>query len=146
MIDNPFDDKADVPTVAALHESLRRTSKHWELLREHLAAEYQPLAEEWTFGGKKYGWSLRFKQKKRTILYLTPRRGFFMAGFALGEKAVKAAREARLPDFVLETIDSAPRYAEGRGVRLEVKTLKHVDGVKKLAVVKMGREPAAKKR
>jgi hypothetical protein len=38
---------------------------------------------------------------------------------------------------MLEVIDKAPKYAEGRGVRLEVRTSKDVDSIKKLAVIKM---------
>ena len=51
-----------------------------------------------------------------------PREGYFMASFALGEKAVKAAHESDLPISVLKVIESAKKYAEGRGVRLEVRS------------------------
>ena len=59
------------------------------------------------------------------------------AGFALGEKAVKAAHQSKLPKAVLDLIDSAPKYAEGRAVRLEVRTKKDVALVEKLAAIKM---------
>jgi hypothetical protein len=60
-----------------------------------------------------------------------------MASFALGEKAVKAAHESDLPASVLEIIDSAKKYAEGRGVRLEVRNAEDICNVEKLAVIKM---------
>lgn len=68
---------------------------------------------------------------------MTPREGYFMASFALGEKAVKAAHESDLPISVLKVIDSAKKYAEGRGVRLEVRSAEDVRNVEKLAVIKM---------
>jgi hypothetical protein len=37
----------------------------------------------------------------------------------------------------LEIIDEAPKYAEGRGVRIEVRTKKDLEAVKQLAAVKM---------
>ena len=46
---------------------------------------------------------------------MTPCNGFFLASFALGEKAVKAAHESDLPAHVLDGIDSAKEYAESRG-------------------------------
>ena len=61
----------------------------------------------------------------------------FLVGFALGEKAVRAAHEAALPTSLLAVIDEAPKYAEGRGVRIEVRTKKDLDAVRKLAAVKM---------
>ena len=82
-------------------------------------------------------WSLRLKQKKRTILYLTPSTGFFYVGFVLGEKAAEAAQQAGLPEGVVCAIEDAPRYAEGRGVRLEVRTNTDLQAMKQLAAVKM---------
>jgi hypothetical protein len=60
-----------------------------------------------------------------------------MASFALGEKAVKVAHESDLPVSVLEVIDNAKKCAEGRGVRLEVRSAEDVRNVEKLAVIKM---------
>jgi hypothetical protein len=80
---------------------------------------------------------MRLKHKKRTVLYMTPCEGYFLASFALGEKAVKLAHESNLPSSVLKVIDGAKKYAEGRGVRLEVRNSKDVRHVEKLAVIKM---------
>ena len=91
----------------------------------------------WGFAGAAWGWSLRLKQKKRTILYMTPGRGFFFVGFALGERAVKAAHESALPETVLAVIDGAKKYAEGRAVRLEIKNKKDLEAAKKIAAIKM---------
>jgi hypothetical protein len=132
-----FDDKSRTPRATELKKALGRTSGLWDKLKDHLESEYQPLSEKWTFPGQKWGWSLQLKQKKRTILYMTPRKGFFSAGFTLGEKAVRSAHEGDLPDSVLAIIDSARKYAEGRGVRIEVRTKKDLDNTKKLAAVKM---------
>ena len=132
-----FDDKSSTPRAADLTKTLGRTSALWDRLRDHLASEYQPLVEKWIFSGEKWGWSLQLKQRKRTILYMTPCKKYFLAGFVLGEKAVKAAHQSDLPDSVLTTIDSARKYAEGRGIRIEVRTKKDLDNVKKLAVIKM---------
>jgi hypothetical protein len=132
-----FDDKSRTPRAAELKRTLGRTSGLWDKLKDHLESEYQPLFEKWTFAGQKWGWSLQLKQKKRTILYMTPRKKFFSVGFVLGERAVKAAQGSDLPDTVLAIIESARKYVEGRGVRIEVKTKKDLDNTKKLAAIKM---------
>lgn len=106
-------------------------------MKRLIASKFTPLSVEWGFASKKTGWGLRLKREKRTILYMTPCRGYFMASFALGEKAVKAAHESDLPASVLKIIDSAKKYAEGRGVRLEVRSAEDVRNVEKLAMVKM---------
>jgi hypothetical protein len=132
-----FADKSSAPRAVELTRALGRTSRLWDELRGHLTSEYQPLAEKWNFSGAKWGWSLQMKQKKRTVLYMTPCKGYFLAGFALGEKAVRAAHQGDLPESLLSMIDSARKYAEGRAVRVEVRTKKDLNNTKKLAAIKM---------
>ena len=134
-----FDDKEKQPRPKDLDSTLGRSSAHWHALVSHIAAEYAPLEETWIFSGAKWGWALRLKQKKRTVLYLTPCKGHFLAGFALGEKAVEAAHASRLPEAVIAAIDAAPRFAEGRGVRLEIRNKRDVESTKELAAIKMAR-------
>ncbi len=132
-----FDDKAKEPQTPDLRSMLGRSSAHWEELVAHIEAEYAPLDKTWNFSGAKWGWSLRLKQKKRTVLYMTPCSKHFLVGFALGEKAVGAAYAVPLANSTLAIIDAAPKYAEGRGVRVEVRTKKDLAGVKDIAKVKM---------
>lgn len=132
-----FDDKSQEPGLEAVAAVLRPAAVLWEQLISELGTRFEPLALDWVFSGKKWGWSLRLKQKKRAVVYLTPAERFFRAGFALGQKAVDAAFDSALPRTVLDTIESAPKYAEGRGVRLEVHTRKDVDGILLLAEIKM---------
>ena len=132
-----FDDKAKKPKAADLEKMLGRSFALWSGLIDHAASKYAPLDEAWNFAGANWGWSLRLKQKKRTILYLTPSAGFFYVGFVLGEKAAQAALQAGLPEGVARAIEDAARYAEGRGVRLEVRTNADLQAMEKLAAIKM---------
>lgn len=132
-----FDDKSKKPGAGNLKRMLGRTSAHWDNLKNHIAAEYAPLDETWNFAGANWGWSLRLKQKKRTVLYMTPCKGHFLVGFVLGEKAVRAALDSGLPDSILKAIDEAKKYAEGRGVRIEIRNKKNLEITKKLAAIKM---------
>ena len=132
-----FDDKNSPPDAAAVAAVLGRTASLWTRLKDGLGAEFEGLAEEWTFAGKAYGWSLRLKRKKRAIVYLTPHQRHFVASFALGEKACRAARAAGLNASTLAVLDTAPRYVEGRAVRIPVRRGVDVEQVIRLARVKM---------
>jgi hypothetical protein len=132
-----FDDKSRVPQDGDLAATLGSTFVFWNELKRLIASRFTPLSLEWGFASEKTGWGLRLKREKRTILYMTPCQGYFLASFALGEKAVKSAHESDLPVSVLGVIDSAKKYAEGRGVRLEVRSAEDVRNVEKLAVIKM---------
>jgi hypothetical protein len=132
-----FDDKSRLPQDDDLAAKLGSAFVFWNELKRLIASRFAPLSIEWGFASKKTGWGLRLKREKRTILSMTPCEGYFLTSFALGEKAVKAAHESNLPVLILEVIDSAKKYAEGRGVRLEVRSVEDVRNVEKLAVIKM---------
>ncbi len=132
-----FDDKLKPPGEDDLRRMLGRSNVHWDDLRKSVAAQYSPVDEAWNFAGAKYGWSLRLKRKNRTVLYMTPCEGHFLVGLVLGGKAIAAARDANLPDSVLTIMAEARKYAEGTGVRIEVRNRKDLQNVKSLAAIKM---------
>jgi hypothetical protein len=128
-----FDDPKAPPAARDVVTALGKAHAAWKELRS-LAGK--GLEEEWGFSSKASGWSLRLRDRKRVILYLTPQNGRFLASLALGEKAVAAAQKADLPPALLAAVAAAPRYAEGRGVRVEVRTTADARGVAALAAVK----------
>jgi hypothetical protein len=132
-----FDDKSKLPQDDDLAAMLGSTFAFWNELKNLIALKFAPLSIEWGFTSKKTGWGLRLKREKRAVLYMTPCKDYFLVSFALGEKAVKAAHESDLPITVLKTIDNARKYAEGRGVRLEVRSAEDIRNVEKLAAIKM---------
>jgi hypothetical protein len=137
MLPNAFIGKPEKPTDTELAAVLGPSKALWDRLLADLADEHGIAVEEWHSYSPKAGWSLRLKLQKRTILYLTPCRGCFRASFALGDKAVEAARGSGLPRRAIRMIDEAKRYAEGTGVRIDVGGSKDIAIVKKLAAVKL---------
>ncbi len=137
MATSAFDDKTKSPGEPDLAKVLGPAVRPWDDLRQQIASRFAPLSQEWVFSGQKYGWSLRLKRKQRAVLYMTPCERYFRVSFALGEKAVAAARDAGLPDAVLAVIESAPKYAEGRAVRLDVRKSRDLQPIVTIAEIKM---------
>ena len=133
MSPNAFIGRTKPPTDEELSTELGAARALWDELLTELALPIQ----EWNSYSPKAGWSMKLKLKKRTILYLSPCHGSFRVGFILGDKAMEAARQLKLPKAVLKIIDEAPRYPEGTGVRLEIAARKDLAAVKKLAEVKL---------
>lgn len=135
---DPFTEKANPPTKEGVAAALGRSATHWRALLAHLAETYPRVTETWRFFGGKLGhWTLRVMSRKRTIFWLKPGRKSFLASTAFGEKAVAAARESDLPAEVIEAIDGARKYAEGRPVRIEVRTKADLEVTKLVAAIKM---------
>lgn len=133
---NAFSEKAKPPTDEALATALGETFIVWNELKNILCLRFNPVIE-WGFSSPKTGWGLRLKKDKRAILYMIPCHGYFLVSFALGEKAVKAAHEIGLSRTILNVIDGAKEFAEGRAVKLEIRRAEDVLAVEQLAIIKM---------
>jgi hypothetical protein len=131
-----FDEKNVSPAIDDLRSVLGRAYTPWAKLLALVAERIGPITEVWKFSGPSFGWGLRVVQKQRVILYMTPQSNQFLVSFALGEKAVASARAARLSASVLKQIEDAPRYAEGRGVRIPVRGESQLVAIARLAEIK----------
>jgi len=133
-----FGDKAHRPSEDEVRTALGPTYALWQEVEQLVTSAAPAAAREWGYTGASTGWGLRLKQGKRVLLYMTPGDAHFLASLALGEKAVAAAYQQRLPAPVLKLLDEAPKYAEGRGVRLAVRHPHDVCHVAHLIALKVG--------
>ena len=130
-----FHDPAMPPGDRDLAHALGPADPLWRRFTHHARVSCGPLADEWSFS-KAFGWTLRLKQPTRVLVYLTPSPSYFLASFALGERACTAIRKAGVPADILAIIDAAPKYAEGRGVRIPVRTKTDLEAVLKITAIK----------
>jgi hypothetical protein len=133
-----FDDEPGPPGARELKDTLGRASGLWEELVRHVTETYPPVTQVWNHGGDKFGWSLRLKRKGRILLYMTPQTGQFLLGVVLGESAAERAHDQHAADAVLAVIDGAPRYGEGRGIRMLVCSDDDLAVALALAALKLG--------
>jgi hypothetical protein len=135
---NAFIGKTNEPTHAEVAEVLGAKLKLWDELIERLSEDEGVSDQEWKgVVVKKYGWSLRLKKKGRNIIYLSPGKGCFMASFVLSDKALGEAKKAHLSKTVRDALAAAPRYPEGNGLRLGVRSAADLAGIRKIAAVKL---------
>ena len=102
------------------------------LVRESIAQ----ASEVWKYTGGRVGWALRLVHLDRVMLYLTPQPRQFIASIALGERAVAAACAAHHSASVVAAIHAAPRYPEGRGIRITVQDNRDIATLAQLAKIK----------
>jgi hypothetical protein len=133
---NAFIGQAQEPTDRELAATLGAAKALWDRLVAEMTGEHN-LTREWNSYSIKAGWSLRLKREARNIVYLSPSQGGFMASFALGGKAIHAARASKFPKHVLKIIAEAKKYGEGTAVRIVVSGSEDVAVVKKLTKIKM---------
>ena len=136
-----LDDKSVEPVASELARALGPSEELWYHLISQMEASFGPLSEAWSFAGAKYGWSLRLKQKKRTVLYLIPQVGSFLVGIVLGDRALSLLRRDDLNPETVLLIDEAPRYGEGTGFRIPLKSLDDCRDVEIIIEAKMTKSP-----
>ena len=112
--------------------------KYWKQVTDLIERNYPDVfVPEWLFGGKKHGWSLRYK-KSKSFCTLIPEKDccalIIVFGAAEREK-VEAVRDSLSP-YVRKEYDKATTYHDGKWVRLTINSDKVVEDVKKLLAVK----------
>ncbi len=135
MPENAFPEKANPPTPAQVAAALGGMMSVWNEFLRFIHEQHSPIVEEWKF--MKSGWALMPQCKGRTVCYLFPEHDRFTIAFVLGEKAVTAALQGKLPKRMVDEIESARPYAEGRGFRLQVTTARDLPHLQKLVTMKM---------
>ncbi|HNZ43354.1 MAG TPA: DUF3788 domain-containing protein [Bacteroidales bacterium] len=132
-----FDNKSQVPTEEMLAQTLQDSCLWWNQLRAFVIKHYPSAMEEWKHSGKNYGWGFRLKDKKRAIIYLTPADGYFLFSVVFGEKATQEALQSTISDELKEIISTAKVYAEGRGIRIEVKSANLIGDLQQMILIKL---------
>jgi hypothetical protein len=137
-MDTPiFPDKEKKPTDKNLSAVLGSCVELWHQIEKYVMEKYPDGKAEWNYPGKKYGWSFRIKDKKRAILYFLPGDHHFRVAFVFGQKAMDSVMSSTISQQIKNDLQNATQYAEGRGVRIEVKNKSPLPDIKKCIDIKL---------
>jgi hypothetical protein len=132
-----FMDKMLIPDENSLSEALGNTYQLWKELLDSTINANKNLVAEWNYGGAKYGWSFRVKDKKRVIVYLLPRDKYFKAAFVFGDKAIDTITQSNISQTITNELLAAKKYTEGRGIRIDVLATEILPDVQHLVAIKL---------
>jgi hypothetical protein len=135
---NAFVGKTVQPSEDELKSALGPSTEVWKEFIAWMAEKEGVKEQEWKgIAVKKYGWSLRLKEKGRNIVYLGPGKDCFMVSFVLSNKALDEAKSEHLPKAVQDALANAPHYPEGNGLRLLVHRARDLAAIRKIAAIKL---------
>ena len=112
--------------------------EHWRQLQSWIDENYAGVfAPEWLNGGRKRGWSLRYK-KTRAFCTLVPEYGRFSVVIVFGGAERKKFEERRYTwrDQLVQLYDSARTYPDGTFLTLPASTDDDLKEVMDLLVMK----------
>jgi hypothetical protein len=137
MDTNIFMDLSKIPETTDLAFPLGKTYPIWKEIRDFVIEKYPAAIEEWHVAVKKYGWGFRIKDKKRAIIYLSPREGFFLVAMVFGQKATDQILNSDISANIKEELMNSKVYMEGRVIRCEIHDNTYIDDIKKLVEIKI---------
>jgi hypothetical protein len=132
-------DRSQAPNDAEVAQFVgARNAARWAELARFIAAAYPgTFTPEWLFGGRKHGWTLRYKKSKSFCTFV-PERGRFKVllvfGAAEREKAEQVLPE--LVSHVCEDYASSHTYRDGRWVLVTVDSAQVVADIERLLAIK----------
>lgn len=132
-----FIDKNIKPTNKDLENGLVETFFIWKSFEDFTKENYPDANCEWNYSGEKFGWSYRIKDNKRILIYLLPRDRYFKIAFVFGQKASKQILESDISESIKTELKLAKQYAEGRGIRIEIKDQSNFEDIQKLIKIKI---------
>jgi hypothetical protein len=132
-----FTDKTVKPSDDDLKKALGKNYKFWHELFSFTLQKYPEASFDWHFSGQKFGWGFRISDKKRVLVYLLPRDQFFKIAFVFGEKAFEEICNSSISEHIITELKNTKKYAEGRGIRIDVTDGSLMDDFKKLIEIKI---------
>jgi hypothetical protein len=136
-MENELFDKSKVPDELLLKETIGSSYKLREFIKAELNNKYADIKEEWKYYGAKSGWTMKCFYKKRNLFFLMPHQNYFTIGFVFGDKAVSVIEKSNLPAEIITELKGAKKYAEGRGLRINVGSTDDVNNILKLVEIKV---------
>jgi hypothetical protein len=112
--------------------------RRWTHLLEFIETSYPGVfTPDWVFGGKKYGWGLRFK-KSKSFCTLIPEQGRLIVQIVLGGKEREATEEIliELSPGIRKTYVEATTYHDGKWLAIHADRDTVLDDIKRLLAVK----------
>ena len=119
--------------------------EYWKQVTQFIERNYPNIfTPEWLYGGKKQGWSLRYKKSKSFCTFI-PEKGRFslLIVFGAEEREKVEAIKDGLSAQTRKLYDDATTYHDGKWVRVTVDSAKLVEDVRQLLAVK--RKPSVDK-
>jgi hypothetical protein len=135
-------DKETRPLEEDVLKFIGERASLWTELRQYLATHYDHIPEL-DFGGKKYGWEIRYRKSGKTLVTLYPEKGAFTALVVAGKNEVEKINEvlATLSPAVRDIFQNTKQLHDGRWLWIQPVSAADLESLKTLLSAKRRPRP-----
>ena len=130
-------DKKCIPTGKDILETIGDKSDLWLSIHEFIENNYD-FDKELAFFSKNYGWTVRYRKSKKTLVSCFPEKGAFSALLVLGRAEADKVNQIReeLNEEFLSVFDNTQQLRDGRWMWLRILTRQDLDSLIKVIQIK----------
>ena len=130
-------DKKCIPTDQDILETIGDKSDLWLSIHEFIENNYD-FDKELAFFSKNYGWTVRYRKSKKTLVSCFPEEGAFSALLVLGRAEADKVNQIReeLNEEFLSVFDNTEQLRDGRWMWLRILTRQDLDSLIKVIQIK----------
>jgi hypothetical protein len=109
----------------------------WKEIQEHLSTHYD-LRVETIYYGDNYGWLVRYRKSKRTIVSLFPEKNSFSFLIVYGQKEIDkfSTLQSEFSPAIIEVFQKTKKLHDGKWLWVRVTDTTLVENLKKLIAIK----------
>jgi hypothetical protein len=130
-----FVDRKHQPTMKEVLSSIGSKREMWENLDRFISENYR-VKRDLAFYGRNYGWAVRLRQGGKALLSMYPGKGSFILQIVLGEALAKQASRLKLGKTVMNVLQTAHEFPEGRWLFIRIESKQDVSDVQQLLSLK----------
>lgn len=146
QIGDRITDKSAPPDDAAIRAWIGEEAfDHWTVLRGWIEASYPGVfTPDWIYGGKKHGWSLRYKKSKAFCTFLPEYQAFsVVVVLGVAEREKVEAQRGELSPRLMGLYDEAETYHDGKWMKIGISSAEERQDVTELLALKRPRRAGA---
>jgi Protein of unknown function (DUF3788) len=131
--------KSCIPTNQDIVETIGEKSELWLELHQFITDNYD-FNQELAFFSKNYGWTVRYRKSKKTLVSCFPENGAFSVLLVLGQKEADKVNLIRVKfnDNFLSVFDETEQLRDGRWMWIRIHNQEDLESL--INVIKIKRK------
>lgn len=131
-------DKEVVPTEEQIYSFIGAEAKQAWIELSRFAGQNYDHQPELNFGGKNYGWNVRYRKSGKTLFAMFPEKEGFTVLLVLGKKEIEAYT-ARMEEFgatFKSVYEAAAQFHDGRWLWIKVHSVDELKDIEQMILIK----------